>query len=176
MIEATGRLMREKGFHATGLNQIVAEAGAPKGSMYFHFPGGKVELAAAALDTFADAVTRYLERLVDEHESTSEAVVAFIESTARRMERTGFRSGCVIATVALEAAAQEPALGDVCAAALERWSTVLADGLVSEGWSRPMPAIVPSSWCSRSRVPSSDRRHDATSRRSGTWRARSSRC
>ena len=49
-VEATGELLRRQGYAATGLNEIVARSGAPRGSLYFHFPGGKQELALAAME------------------------------------------------------------------------------------------------------------------------------
>jgi len=49
MLQATGRLLRQRGYHGTSLNDILADSGAPRGSLYFLFPGGKEELAAAAI-------------------------------------------------------------------------------------------------------------------------------
>jgi TetR/AcrR family transcriptional regulator, lmrAB and yxaGH operons repressor len=134
MVRATGRLMRDQGFHATGLNEIVATAEAPKGSLYFHFPGGKVALAAAAVDSFAAAISRYMREGLDEGTCTADAVESFLEATAARLERTEFRSGCVVATVALEAGAQEPLLGDACDRGLRDWIEILAEGLERDGF------------------------------------------
>ena len=45
MITAARRLFREHGYMGTALSDVIAESAAPRGSMYFHFPGGKEELA-----------------------------------------------------------------------------------------------------------------------------------
>lgn len=133
MIRATGRLLRQQGFHATGLNQIVAESGAPKGSMYFHFPDGKVQLAAEAVEHFGRRVTEFLTQLLAENPTTGGALAAYLDAVGGAMERTDFTQGCAIATVALEAAAQEPRLGDACDDALRTWITMIADCLVDDG-------------------------------------------
>lgn len=136
MIRATGRLLREQGFHATGLNQVVAESGAPKGSMYFHFPEGKVQLATEAVERFGGNVTAFLAKLLEENPTTGSALAAYLDTVGGAMERTGFRQGCAIATVALEAGAQEPRLGDACDDALRTWISMVADCLVEDGLDR----------------------------------------
>ena len=47
MVESATRLFMAQGYAATGLKQIIEEGEAPRGSLYFHFPGGKEELAVA---------------------------------------------------------------------------------------------------------------------------------
>ena len=54
ILDATGELLRDRGYAGTGLKAISATAGAPLGSLYHHFPHGKQEMAAAALRHAAD--------------------------------------------------------------------------------------------------------------------------
>src|SRR5215470_296679 len=57
MIAAARRLFREHGYQGTALSDVVTESAAPRGSVYFHFPGGKEELATeVALVHTADAI------------------------------------------------------------------------------------------------------------------------
>ena len=74
LIRSTSRLLRTQGYAATGLNQVMAEAEAPRGSMYFHFPGGKVELAGAAVDRFAERSTARMRKILAEHDTALEAL------------------------------------------------------------------------------------------------------
>src|ERR1700741_2509808 len=45
VVAAARRLFRERGYVGTALSDVVSESAAPRGSIYFHFPGGKEELA-----------------------------------------------------------------------------------------------------------------------------------
>jgi TetR/AcrR family transcriptional repressor of lmrAB and yxaGH operons len=133
LIRTTSRLLRTQGYGATGLNQIVAEADAPKGSMYFHFPGGKEELAAAALDRFAERVGAAMAKGIDGADSVSDAMVAFFDGEIERLERSQFVDGCPVATVALDASAAHDALAASTGSAFRRWTAVAAEALEAEG-------------------------------------------
>jgi TetR/AcrR family transcriptional repressor of lmrAB and yxaGH operons len=133
LIRTTGRLLRTQGYAGTGLNQIVAEADAPKGSMYFHFPGGKAELAAAAVDRFATVITNRLRDGLERSATVSEAVTEFFDSYIEHLERTSFREGCAVATVALDASGQHEVLAESTSRALHEWVDTLAAALEAEG-------------------------------------------
>jgi TetR/AcrR family transcriptional repressor of lmrAB and yxaGH operons len=132
MVVTTSKLLQKQGFHGTGLNQILAEAEAPKGSMYFHFPGGKNQLAAEAIAASGD----YLDRVLSACQGASalDSVDAYLVELAGWLERTEFREGCPIATTALEVAATAPEIGDACSAAFEHLISRLSGWLVNDGF------------------------------------------
>jgi AcrR family transcriptional regulator len=133
LIKTTGRLLRQQGYSATGLNQVMAEAEAPKGSMYFHFPGGKEQLAAAAVDRFADRVSDYTRRALEESGTVREAVVRFMDEYAARLQRTDYSEGCAVASVAVEATGTRPELTQSTGRALQMWVGDFARALEAEG-------------------------------------------
>lgn len=133
LIRATSRLLRTQGYGATGLNQVMAEADAPKGSMYFHFPGGKEQMAAAALDRFAASVGRGIAEGLDAYPTVADAITSFFDHEIARLERTAFTEGCAVATVALDAAASNDLLATTTAEAFDGWIEQLSTALEAEG-------------------------------------------
>jgi TetR/AcrR family transcriptional repressor of lmrAB and yxaGH operons len=133
LVRSTSRLLRTQGYAATGLNQVMAEAEAPKGSMYFHFPNGKVQLAAAAVDLFAERSTRRMRQFLADHETVADAVAAIFDAYIEHLEATAFAEGCAVASVALDAASAHETLADATGRALRTWTDVLAEALEAEG-------------------------------------------
>ncbi len=113
-------LLEGQGFHATGLNQIVKESGAPKGSLYYYFPEGKDELAEAAIERAGRLVAERIEAELSGHGDAAEAIPAFVVTIAHFVEASGFRSGGPLMTVAMETATTNKRLNLACRAAYTR--------------------------------------------------------
>ena len=132
MVRTAARLLRRRGYAATGWRQVVADSATPWGSQAHHFPGGKEQLASEAIGL---AGRRYEEllrfALSDRH--PADAVAGWVEVAASDLEQSGWADGCPIATVALETAHISPALADVCAGAFDRWRTAIAESIVGRG-------------------------------------------
>ncbi|HEX4416796.1 MAG TPA: TetR/AcrR family transcriptional regulator [Kofleriaceae bacterium] len=102
LVDTTAALLRRQGYHATGLAQIVAESGAPRGSLYFYFPGGKDDLAIAALQASSDAWRTHLLAAIGNAPDLGAALDALVTALADELEASGWVHGCPVATVALE--------------------------------------------------------------------------
>ncbi len=133
MVDTTARLLTTQGYHGTGLGQVLAEARAPKGSMYFHFPGGKEELAAEAVRRAAAEWRAAIAAVVDAAPSPLESIRAVCEMLAVRLESSAFLDGCPVSTVALEAAPTSQAIHEACAEAFMTWQLVIEDKLRAAG-------------------------------------------
>jgi TetR/AcrR family transcriptional regulator, lmrAB and yxaGH operons repressor len=132
-IDTTARLLRRQGYAATGLNEIVARSGAPKGSLYFHFPGGKEELAVAAMKRAGEQLRVAIEAILDPGDALGDALGRLVDVLAAGLEASGYEDGCPIATVTLEAAANCGPVRATAAEVFESWLAVLRERLASAG-------------------------------------------
>jgi TetR/AcrR family transcriptional repressor of lmrAB and yxaGH operons len=147
MIEATAALLQSRGFHGTGLNQIVQEAGAPKGSLYFHFPGGKEELAAAAVQAAGQEWQTSVLAVLQSAPDLGTGARAVCQLLADSLEATAFDNGCPVATVALESAAHSDVLQQACAGVFHSWQDIIEEqlhgiGLPAERAARTATAVL----------------------------------
>lgn len=133
LIAKTCDLLELQGYHATGLNQIVRESGSPKGSLYYHFPGGKEELALEAVNHVGGIVSRRIRENLAAVEDPAAAVEAFVLFVAENAERSGWRQGGPITTIALETAATNERLREACAAIYADWQAAFAERLTAGG-------------------------------------------
>lgn len=136
MITTTARLMQHRGYHGTSLNDILAESGAPRGSLYFHFPGGKDELVIEATRASVSETTSYLRRALAEAKTPAKAVRTFFEETARLLVDSNFMFGCPVAPVILDDPGKSDDLQQLCRNALDEWIGLYRQAFVEAGLSR----------------------------------------
>lgn len=114
IIEKTCELMEAQGYHATGLNQILAESGTPKGSLYYYFPGGKEELTAEAIHRTGRHVAERIKHGLSRSDEPIEAIRSLIQMVAYHVEASGFRSGGPLMIVAMETATSSERINSAC--------------------------------------------------------------
>lgn len=136
MIETTLQLLRTQGLRATGMNQIVAESRAPRGSIYHHFPGGKEQLAIESLRTAGEIVAAKIEHALDSQASVARAVEVYSELYGEEIRQSDFARGCPVGNAAMDASATSPAIREVCDAIFVRWASLIAERLEREGVSK----------------------------------------
>ena len=135
-LAAAAKLFRWQGFHGTALQDILAESGSPRGSLYFHFPGGKEEIGKAALTLAGEAVRLTIAKAAEASRDAETFLIRVVRDMAADLAKSGYREGCPIATAALETAAQSEVLGAASRAAFQKWELEIKRGLFRFG----MPA------------------------------------
>ena len=99
MVEVTARLLARQGYHATGLAQVLTEAGAPRGSLYFHFPEGKEQMAAEAVRRLGEQLGVALQAKLDGKPDVRSGLQSVARMFARQLEASEFTLGCPVATL-----------------------------------------------------------------------------
>ena len=110
LVRTAMRLFRRQGYASSGLQQILADSGAPKGSLYHYFPGGKEALGEAAVEMAGVMIQQMLGELAVRHREPKAFLRAYARTMAGWMEESGFQSGCPIATTLLENAPRSSAI------------------------------------------------------------------
>lgn len=133
MIRSAARLFQRQGYLGTGLVQVVEDCGAPRGSIYFHFRGGKEELALEVIDYWARGTVSLVHRCAEEAGDVAQMVVLLADSLAETMERSGFVQGCAVATTALEMSPASDSLRNASDRLFADWQQALRDHLTGAG-------------------------------------------
>ena len=130
MLESGATLFRERGVSATAFADVLAHSGAPRGSVYHHFPGGREQFSAEVVAYAGRALSRRISaaaplgghRLVD----------LLVDHWQEVLAGTDLRGGCPVAAAASEAAA-DPGARDAAGAAFAHWTDRLERALVADG-------------------------------------------
>jgi TetR/AcrR family transcriptional repressor of lmrAB and yxaGH operons len=133
VIRTAADLFRAQGYHATGLNQVLAEGGLPKGSLYFHFPGGKEQLAVESLQRAGEQLCAAITEVLEGTAEPAAALDRILGLLGEHLVATDFREGCPVATVALDAAAQSEPIRVACAGVYDSWERLVAQHLRAAG-------------------------------------------
>ena len=133
IIDSTAELFRRQGYTGTGLKQIVEEASAPFGSVYHHFPGGKVQLGEEVVRSSGRMYMQLFVAVVAEYPDVPTAVEQFFLGAAKTLRETGYADACPIETVALEVASTNEPLRKATADVFDLWFDGATAYLVNAG-------------------------------------------
>lgn len=140
MVVSAALLIRERGAHATAISDVLEHSGAPRGSAYHYFPGGRTQLLCEAVDYAGEHVAA----IIAAADSGLELIDTLLEKYRRQLLDSGFRAGCPIVAVSVEAGEQDgermaPIVARA-AAAFDRWTALIAQRLIADGIARERAA------------------------------------
>lgn len=131
MVASAAMLIRERGAHPTAIADVLQHSGAPRGSAYHYFPGGRTQLLCEAVDYAAEYVAAKMKRST----SSAEMLDTLVRFYRKNLQDTDFRAGCPVLAVAVEAGDPEtsPPMIDRAHAAFERWNGLIAQQMIADG-------------------------------------------
>jgi AcrR family transcriptional regulator len=127
MIWSAALLMRKHGVDGTSFSDVLTHSGAPRGSIYHHFPRGKAQLIEEATRYAGDFTAAGLAAALAEDDPVS-AISSFSSGWAKVLRSSDFGAGCPVVAASLEGE-RTPSVREAAGAAFTRWEDILAEGL-----------------------------------------------
>lgn len=129
MIRSAISLIRRSGVAAVSFTDVLNASGAPRGSLYHHFPGGKAQLVTEATQVAGARITDEFARALDAQE-TPDALRTLAETLARGLDRGDYAVGCPIAAAVL---GNEPDAAAAAKVTFDSLRELIAGKLVRDG-------------------------------------------
>ena len=129
MVDGAMALLARRGLQATSFSEVLAATGAPRGSLYHHFPGGKDQLVAAAVDQAGAVLSNALQSVAGQ--PAAAVVERFLTIWRAVLTRSQCEAGCAVLAVTVAADSED--LLEHARAVLRDWNDLLADLLVRGG-------------------------------------------
>jgi TetR/AcrR family transcriptional regulator, lmrAB and yxaGH operons repressor len=133
IIDDARTLLRGQGYQGTVLTEIIEVSSAPLGSMSFLFPGGKEEIAVAAVAEASVRIPLLIAKALRHTATPQEWITSVVDHFGHRLETSRFTEGCPIITIARDAMPASEALTAACRIAYDNWLAAIGDGLVEVG-------------------------------------------
>jgi AcrR family transcriptional regulator len=132
MVRSAALLFRERGYSGTAFSDVIAHSGAPRGSIYHHFPGGKTQLAEEAVAWAGATIAERLDEALVRERDAAGVLRAFLTPWREVLERSDFRAGCPLVAITVET--DVPAtLREAVSQAFADWRELLAARLRRAG-------------------------------------------
>jgi AcrR family transcriptional regulator len=129
MIESAIVLLAKQGYRATSFDAVIERAHAPRGSIYHHFPGGKDELIAAAIDLAGERAIAVVDGM--RGKSAPDVVDGFMAMWRLVLDKSSFEAGCSV--LAITVSAETPQLRAHAGQIFASWREHLAGALEAGG-------------------------------------------
>lgn len=130
MIRAAARLVARDGVAGTSIGDVLAAAGASRGSVYHYFPGGRSELMVEAVVHGGEEIG--VEFNAARRQPLPVAMPALVDVWRRRLVDADFRTGCPVAA-GVAARATDPEAAEAAEQILLQWGRLLAARFREEG-------------------------------------------
>ncbi len=134
ILEAATRLFQRQGYNGTGVNQIIEESGTPKGSLYYHFPKGKEEIALEAIQLVKEHILEQTKLDLLSADNVIQAFEQHITNVAHFYDKEDCKEWLKIGHLATETAYTHESIRHSCEKAFTEWQKIYADTLMHHGY------------------------------------------
>lgn len=132
MLVSAADVLRERGAAGVTIDEILARSGAPRGSVYYHFPDGRNQILTEALQYAGEAITEVIDEAATK--GGMYLVRQFVEFWRDLLVESDFTAGCPVVAAAIGSADEEPQLTTVAGRIISHWRDALTRAFVADGF------------------------------------------
>jgi TetR/AcrR family transcriptional repressor of lmrAB and yxaGH operons len=146
MLSAAAGLFRARGFEGVGIAQLLEKSGAPRGSLYFHFPRGKEQIGAEVIHGFAVRTAARFRELDESGVEIDQFIEVVFKTTAKESKACDFHGSCPIAAIAAGFGADDKLLAEAIHNCFAAWEDAIANAAQARGMSEANAALFASAF------------------------------
>jgi TetR/AcrR family transcriptional regulator, lmrAB and yxaGH operons repressor len=132
MLVSAAEVLRERGAAGVTIDEVLSRSGAPRGSVYHHFPGGRNQILLEALQFAGDSISTAI------GDAASQGPMAllreFVDLWEDVLRVSDFAAGCPVVAAAISTSDEDPRLCDDAAQIFDRWRAALTRSFVADGF------------------------------------------
>jgi TetR/AcrR family transcriptional repressor of lmrAB and yxaGH operons len=133
MLSAAIELFRSRGYDGVGVAELLQKSGAPRGSLYFHFPGGKEQIGAEVVERVGLTVAGRFRELAMSDVDMHAFVERVFKTTARECKDRDYKASCPMAAIAAGVSSDNPKLQAAIRDAFASWEREIATAAEMRG-------------------------------------------
>ncbi|MCK4712620.1 MAG: TetR/AcrR family transcriptional regulator [Marinosulfonomonas sp.] len=137
LVRAASVLFRQKGYHGTGIGEILEKSGVPKGSLYHHFPGGKPDLAVQTAEWAGRVIEKLIEESFQSTDSFEDGLIRLCNQIADFFESNASWDSCPVTSILLDGG-ERAEFRILAKDIFENWKTTVV--AIAEGYGIPTQA------------------------------------
>lgn len=132
MLESAAQLLRERGAAAVTVDEVLVRSGAPRGSVYHHFPGGRAQLLREALEYAGLEITASIDEAAGE--SAAALLRLFVQFWEHCLVDSDYQAGCPVLAAAVGSGEDEQQLSTSAGEIFSRWRQASREAYLREGF------------------------------------------
>lgn len=132
MLVSAAELLRERGAAGVTIDAVLARSGAPRGSVYHHFPAGRSQLLSEALEFAGNEITARIDTAAGD--SASALLDQFVDMWSEALTGSDYRAGCPVLAAAIGSGHDEQQLTSLAGTIFGRWREAAKQAYVREGF------------------------------------------
>ena len=146
MLSAASALFRVRGYEGIGIAELLEKSGAPRGSLYFHFPGGKEQIGSEVIDGVAGRTAERFRELDESGVDIATFIELVFKTTAKESKSCEFHGSCPIAAIAAGFGAEDKLLAKSVGNCFAGWEEAIATAARRRGMSETNAATFASAF------------------------------